>query len=131
MFVHYAFYLAVVTCADPGIIKALGVRQEVENSGPRRCVWWPLLTGHHVGGGVFLWLGFQVGTMDHPIYNCNATTALVYPYGLSQWTHHLHSRYPAHESPKSPFKSKILPNGDLKIWKSPYLCIESDNPELR
>ena len=92
----------------------------------------------------------QVGTMDHPVYNCNVTTALVYPYGLSQWTHLLarcalaprspcsdlrsasvRSRYPERESPKSPFKSRVLPSGDLKIWKSPYLCIDSADPELR
>lgn len=98
--IHYLFYLMVVTFADPGVIQALGVRQEI-------------------------------GTMDHPVYNCNTTTSLVYPYSLSQVTPLLHTRFPPKESPKSPFKSRILPNGDLKIWKNPYLCLASEDPELR
>ena len=73
----------------------------------------------------------EVGTMTHPTFNCNKTTALTYPYGLSQWTPFLADRYEAYESPKDAFKSKILPNGDLKIWKNPYLCIESDKDELK
>jgi len=96
---HFGFYLMVVTFADPSIIRAVGVRQEI-------------------------------GTMNHPTFNCNKTSSLTYPYSLSMWTQHLHQYYPETELRKSPFKSKILPNGDLKIWKSPYLCIASQEDDL-
>jgi len=73
----------------------------------------------------------EIGTMSHPVHNCNKTSALEYPYGLSMVTPFFSHTFSTEEPRKSPYKSRILPNGDLKIWKSPYLCIASDDPELR
>jgi len=40
----------------------------------------------------------EVGTMAHPVFNCNITTALTYPYGLSQWTPLMSNRFEEYKS---------------------------------
>jgi hypothetical protein len=72
----------------------------------------------------------EIGTMNDTKFNCNATSELVYPYSLSPIKYLPDGVVtPENTFMKGNYKSKMLPSGDLRVWKQTYLCIDHEDEE--